>query len=299
MADILKQNVGGGYLLTSGLLRDPYGLNSFHPASNVNRLEVYIEDGVSTNVFMVNYKSDNRGYPTSVFFPLVPVETVSHVVSGESAPRTFLKLWALVPPQVLQWNANGSSPLKVEATVVQTAGDNLLGVFDTVTALQTAHPATEALYDSGAIAYCYEPVGETNYGFYQVAFDSVGGTYSWELIENPVNQINMVESKQYNVLDLYIQRGNLPRPTSSVTISDEYIRYILAYINSVADRVTDLEVTYATCLAHLTDYNNPHQVQANQVPIDGTNFTEGAVNVQEGLDENNQSIKDLRNGTRS
>jgi hypothetical protein len=76
---------------------------------------------------MVNFKADGKGYPTSVFFPTLYGGTVNKTITGESLPRTFAKYSLLVPPQVLQWNANGNSVLGVQATVVQTAGDGLLG----------------------------------------------------------------------------------------------------------------------------------------------------------------------------
>ena len=172
MPDALTQTVGGVYFLKNGLQRDPFGLSNFTPASNVNRIEVYLEDGVSTNVVQINYKADNKGYPASVFFPLYYVETVVHTVSGEVAPRTFAKYWALVPPQVLQWNANGSAPMSIAGTVVQTAGQSLLGIYQYVSTLEIAHPATEELYDDGSVAYVTEVEGENNYGFYMVAYDS-------------------------------------------------------------------------------------------------------------------------------
>ena len=64
-------------------------------------------------------------------------------------------------------------------------------------------------------------------------------TYSWERIETPVNQVDGVESKQYNIVGMQIQKGNLPRPTSTVSITAEYIRLILTYIAQVNGVATD------------------------------------------------------------
>jgi hypothetical protein len=272
MADPLRQTYGEVFFLTSGLQRDPYGLANFHPASNVNRLDIYLEDGVSTNVVMVNFKADGKGYPTSVFFPTLYGGTVQKVITGEVSARSFAKYSLLVPPQVLQWNANGTSTLSLQTTVVQTAGDGLLGAFENYTALTTTYPATEVLMDAGSIAYVYTTVGSDEYGFYAVTYDSVAVTYSWTLVDNPVTQINMVDTKQYNIVGMQIQKGNLPRPTSTVTISDEYIRYILAYIATVNDncnlnkdtlddheiRITALETDVDTIIAGTQDitFNN-------------------------------------------
>jgi len=243
MADAIAQNVGKVYFLTGGTQRDPYGLSSFHPASNVNRLEVYLEDGVASNVVMINYKADNKGYPTSVFFPLVYIATENHLVAGESAYRTFAKYWCIVPPQVLQWNANGNSPMSIAATVVQTGGDSLIGAYQLLSLLEEAHPATEAIYLAGSVGYCYEAEGEDDYGFYMVTF--VVDTYVWTRVTSPVNQINDVDVKQYNIVGMTIQKGNLPRSATSVTISDEYIRYILSYVAQVNEQAETNKVDIA------------------------------------------------------
>lgn len=229
MAEPLNQYVTRAFFLANGTMRDPSGLTSLTPASNVCRLEIYIEDGVSTNGFMANFRATNKGYPTSVFFPMFYKTTESWILSGETEPRTFAKVWTLVPPQVLQWNANGTGALPLDITVVQTAGDGLLGVFADTTALQTDYPASEALDDDNAVAY----VLGGSYGFYMVAYDSGEDTYSWELIDNPITQMNMVDSKQYDVIGASIQKGNLPRPTATVSISDEYIRLMMTFIAQV------------------------------------------------------------------
>ena len=258
--DGLTQRVGGVYYLKNGQQRDPFGLQDFHPASNVNRLEIYLEDGVSTNLVMVNFKADQKGYPASEWFPTIYNGTVPHVVNGESVARTFAKYWLLLPPQVLQWNANGSSALNLAGTVVQSAGDSLLGAYQNVSALELNEPASEELYDSNAVAYCYETEGENLYGFYMITYDGGEDTYAWALIDNPITQINMVQTKQYNIVGMQIQKGNLPRPTSTVTISDEYIRYILAYlaqVNGLAHQneidIEALELSIAQNVQALTD----------------------------------------------
>jgi len=236
MSEPLRQTYAEVFILTNGTNKDAYGLSNFHPASNVNRLDLYLEDGVSTNLVMVNFTASGKGYPTSQWFPALYTATIQHTVTGEAISRTFAKYSILIPPQILQWNANGSAPMPVGITVVQTAGDSLLGSFANYSALIGSHTATEDLYDDNAVAYVYEnqTIGATtyNYGFYTVVFDGVS-TYSWVRITNPVNQLNLVETKQYNVANAIIQKGNLPKPTSTVTISDEYIRYVLAYLAQV------------------------------------------------------------------
>ena len=233
MSNSLHQVTGGVFFLKDGSQRDPFGLENFTPASNINRIEIYLEDGLPNNVVSINYRSMNKGYPSSVFFPLFYVETVSKLLTGDNEPRTFAKFWGLVPTQVLQWNANGSSPMPVDTTVVQMSGEGLLGVFQFASTLENAHPASEELYDENAVAYVLELEGENNYGFYMVAFDSGTSEYSWERIETPINQIEDIQSKQYNVLGMKIQKGNLPHPTSTVSISEQYIRYILAYLSQI------------------------------------------------------------------
>src|SRR5690606_6254153 len=137
---------------------------------------------------------------------------------------------------------------------------NLLGGFADLTALNTEYPPTEELSDDVATAYVYDSGTK---GFYRVAWNTGTSTWEWTLITQALVTYG-VQTKQYNVLPIKVQRGFAPSQTP-LTVSDEVVRLIyqeIAYINAVIANHTDILVDFN---GHLTDYDNPHQVSAIQV----------------------------------
>jgi hypothetical protein len=133
-----------------------------------------------------------------------------------------------------------------------------------------------------------------------VAYDSGTDTYSWERIEIPVNQVDGVQSKQYNIVGMQIQKGNLPRPTSTVSITAEYIRLILTYIAQVNGVATD----NASAITILNNFMSDVIAGTQDLGYDNTISGLVATTIKDAIDEidgnvddNTQELVDMKDGT--
>lgn len=225
--------------MKSGQQRDVFGLQDLHPNSNINKLEIYLEDGDGKNTVFINFRNDKKSAITSHWFPTTFMGYVNHTLIGEEIPRTFAKYVLFVSTMVTKWNLNGHAPLPISSTVVQVGGDRLIGLFGTLNDLNNEYNQSqkEELYLNNKVAYVYEE--NNNYGFYKLILDQ--SNYVWTKIDNPLDAYNIVDTKQYNVLGLTIQKGNAPTVKSQITISDEYIRFILSTLAEIKDTLIMVE----------------------------------------------------------
>ena len=161
----LTPRVSGVYFLKSGQQRDVFGLQDLHPNSNINKLEIYLEDGDGKNTVFINFRNDKKSAITSHWFPTTFMGYVNHTLIGEEIPRTFAKYVLFVSTMVTKWNLNGHAPLPISSTVVQVGGDRLIGLFGTLNDLNNEYNQSqrEELYLNNKVAYVYEE--NNNYGF--------------------------------------------------------------------------------------------------------------------------------------
>jgi hypothetical protein len=283
--NVILDNIGKVYFLKTGVYRDQVGLDNNHPLSSVSALLIHIEDGVPQNVMVANYAPSKMASWASHDFPLWYRGEVNYTIQGESAPRTFAQYFTYVPSILLAMNKNSVTDMTVQVTITQNTGANLLGGFADLTALNTEYPPTEKLSDDVATAYVYDSGTK---GFYRVAWDGVSA-WEWTLITQALVTYG-VQSKQYNVLPIKVQRGYAPSQ-APLSVSDEVIRLIyqeIAYINAVIANHTELiEGLDTDILNHLADFNNPHQVNADQVPFDNTGTDIVAIQTEEAIKEVN------------
>jgi hypothetical protein len=297
--NVILDNVGKVYFLKTGVYRDPVGLDNNHPLSSVSAMLIHIEDGVPQNVMLANYAPSKMASWASHDFPLWYRGQVEYTIAGESAPRTFAQYFTYVPSILVAMNKNGASIMDVNVTITQNTGANLLGGFADLTALNAEFPPTEELSDDVATAYVYDSGTK---GFYRVAWNGVSA-WEWTLISTALVTYG-VQTKQYNVLPIKVQRGYAPSQTP-LTVSDEVVRLIyqeIAYINAVIANHTELIDDLNTdIINHLADYNNPHQVTAEQLIFDNTGTDlistdlDGAIKeVNTKANANEQDILDLQ-----
>jgi hypothetical protein len=297
--NVILDNVGKVYFLKTGVYRDPVGLDNNHPLSSVSAMLIHIEDGVPQNVMLANYAPSKMASWASHDFPLWYRGQVEYTIAGESAPRTFAQYFTYVPSILVAMNKNGASIMDVNVTITQNTGANLLGGFADLTALNAEFPPTEELSDDVATAYVYDSGTK---GFYRVAWNGVSA-WEWVLISTALVTYG-VQTKQYNVLPIKVQRGYAPSQTP-LTVSDEVVRLIyqeIAYINAVIANHTELIDDLNTdIINHLADYNNPHQVTAEQLIFDNTGTDlistdlDGAIKeVNTKANANEQDILDLQ-----
>jgi len=240
--NVILDNVGKVYFLKTGVYRDPVGLDNNHPLSSVSAMLIHIEDGVPQNVMVANYAPSKMASWASHDFPLWYRGQVEYTIAGESAPRTFAQYFTYVPSILVAMNKNGATIMDVNVTITQNTGANLLGGFADLTALNAEFPPTEELSDDVATAYVYDSGTK---GFYRVAWNTGTSTWEWTLITQALVTYG-VQTKQYNVLPIKVQRGYAPSQ-APISVSDEIVRLIyqeIAYINAVianhAELIDDL-----------------------------------------------------------
>lgn len=282
--NVILDNVGKVYFLKSGVYRDPVGLDNNHPLSSVSAMLIHIEDGVPQNVMVANYAPSKMASWASHDFPLWYRGQVEYTIAGESAPRTFAQYFTYVPSILVAMNKNGASIMDVNVTITQNTGANLLGGFADLTALNAEFPPTEELSDDVATAYVYDSGTK---GFYRVVWNTGTSAWEWTLITQALVNYG-VQTKQYNVLPIKVQRGYAPNQTP-LTVSDEVIRLIyqeIAYINAVIANHTELIDDLNTDIVnHLADFDNPHQVTALQTAYSNLVSLLSATTVQGAIDE--------------
>lgn len=299
------------FLMKTGQVKDLSNENNFHPNANVNGLFVHIEDGVSTNIVTLNFAPSKKPNWATHDFPLLYIDTIEHTIVGELTPRTFARYFNYMPSQLLAMNLNSSSIMDVGVTVKQQSGANVLGAFNTLSALQAEYNNQEVLEgfdEDNTIAYVYE-VGEN--GYYMVDFNSVSGLYEWVLKTNDYS--TYLSTKPYNMFTIKVQRG-YQNTKPITTLEDEQYRLLWAYMGSFAglieaigNRVTTLEEEMDIAQADIIDL----QDQIDKV-VDGTtdiafdktgtdlssDFVEDAIKeVNDKTNANAQNITDMKDGT--
>ena len=291
----LTPRVSGVYFLKSGQQRDVFGLQDLHPNSNINKLEIYLEDGDGKNTVFINFRNDKKSAITSHWFPTIFMGYVNHTLIGEEIPRTFAKYVLFVSTMVTKWNLNGHAPLPISSTVVQVGGDRLIGLFGTLNDLNNEYNQSqkEKLYLNNKVAYVYEE--NNNYGFYKLILDQ--SNYVWTKIDNPLDAYNIVDTKQYNILGLTIQKGNAPTVKSQITISDEYIRFMLSTLAEIKDSVIFVENelgdkdggavgnTVWGEINYLLFWVNKIMTDSSNISYDNQDSGLTATNIQDAIDE--------------
>ena len=291
----LTPRVSGVYFLKSGQQRDVFGLQDLHPNSNINKLEIYLEDGDGKNTVFINFRNDKKSAITSHWFPTTFMGYVNHTLIGEEIPRTFAKYVLFVSTMVTKWNLNGHAPLPISSTVVQVGGDRLIGLFVTLNDLNNEYNQSqkEELYLNNKVAYVYGEDGE--YGFYKLELDQ--SNYVWTKIDNPLDAYNIVDTKQYNILGLTIQKGNAPTVKSQITISDEYIRFMLSTLAEIKDSVIFVENelgdkdggavgnTVWGEINYLLFWVNKIMTDSSNISYDNQDSGLTATNIQDAIDE--------------
>jgi hypothetical protein len=236
MTNTITPTTAKVYFLTTGEVRDSYGETTFHPLSNVNMIEVYVEDGDESNVVTINYNPSIRKKWATHWFPCFYRGLVEHTLDGESDPRTFAQYITFMPAILASMNQNSTTPMAVTATLQQQAGTNLIGSYATVASLPTSYGDWEDLQDlneADAVAYVYE--AGVN-GFYMVEFDDPD--YAWTLQTTTIQ--NEVYSKQYDVWNISIQAG-YGNPAQQTDLTDEQYRLIWQEFSELAALIASNE----------------------------------------------------------
>ena len=184
-------NMAKIYLLKSGEVRDPLGLDNFHPNSNVNGIIVHIEGGSPSNIATMAFNPNIKNFLATHNFPLFYRGQVEHTVGNESHPRTFAQYIGWVPNIVLALNVNKNTPMSVGVTVNQQSGVELLGAFRFIADLPDA---TEDIDD--CVAYVWE---EDENGYYQVKFNASTQSYEWVKQSVGVNNHYNITTKKGNI----------------------------------------------------------------------------------------------------
>jgi len=223
------------YFLTDGSIRDKYGDTLFHPLSNVNLMEIYVEDGDPSNVMTINYNPAVKKRWATHWFPVFYRGMVEKKLTGESEPRTFAQYITYMPNILSSMNQNSETSMPVIATLRQQAGNNLIGSYATVADLPTSYGIWDDMQDleeNDVVAYVYDtPItGESSInGFYMVEFD--GSDYAWTLQTSGIT--NYVTAKQYDTWSLLIQAG-FGNPAEITEIADVQYRLIWQQINEMS-----------------------------------------------------------------
>ena len=237
--NVILNNVGSVYFLKTGVYRDSVGLDNNHPLSSVSALLIHIEDGVPQNIMLANYAPSKLASWASHDFPLWYRGQVEYTISGESSPRTFAQYFTYVPSILVAMNKNGATIMDVNVTITQNTGANLLGGFADLATLNNEYAPTEELSDSVATAYVFDSVEK---GFYNVTWNGVSA-WVWTKVDQSLVAYG-VQTKQYNVLPIKVQRGYATNQTP-LSVSDEVIRLIyqeIAYVNAEIASHTELLV---------------------------------------------------------
>ena len=297
----IKDNTGKIYLLKNGLARDPLNLDSYHPLSTTDGFMPHIEDGVAGNIVLANYRPNKKATWASHWFPLWYRGLTEKQITGEGYSRTFAQYFSYIPSILNAMNKNADAIMDVDVTIVQYKGDNLLGGYSSVLALETAHPADEQLNLDHSVAYVYDA---SEKGFYTSQWDADTSTWNWALVTMPLQSYG-VQMKQYNTFTIKVQRGFAPTDAQyNTTWTDEQIRLTwqeMAYLEATLAEHTELLATFE---AHLTDYENPHQVTAKQATFDNGGTDLVSVQTEEAIKEvnvkanaNAQNIEKIVDGT--
>ena len=239
-ANEIKDNVGKVYLLKSGLVRDPLNLDSYHPLSSTDGFMPHLEDGVPGNIVLASYKPDKKATWASHWFPLWYRGLVEKQITGEGVSRTFAQYFSYLPILLSAMNKNGTAIMDVEVTIVQYTGDNLLGGYATILALETAYPATEELNLGHSVGYVYD---SSDKGFYTSQWNTEDEVWEWTKVTMPVTSYG-VQMKQYNTFTIKVQRGFAPTDSQyNITWTDEQIRLTwqeIAYLEETLAEHTEL-----------------------------------------------------------
>lgn len=297
----IKDNTGKIYLLKNGMARDPLNLDSYHPLSTTDGFMPHIEDGVAGNIVLANYRPNKKAVWASHWFPLWYRGLTEKQITGEGYSRTFAQYFSYIPSILSAMNKNADAIMDVDVTIVQYNGDNLIGGYSSVLALETAHPATEELNLDHAVAYVYDL---SEKGFYTSQWNTEDEVWEWTKVTMPLQSYG-VQMKQYNTFTIKVQRGFAPTDAQyNTTWTDEQIRLTwqeMAYLEATLAEHTELLATFGT---HLTDYENPHQVTAKQATFDPTGSDLVSVDAEEAIKEvnvkanaNAQNIEKIVDGT--
>lgn len=222
-------NMAKVYLLKSGEVRDPLGLDNFHPNSNVNGIIVHIEGGSPSNIVTMAFNPNIKNFLATHNFPLFYRGQVEHTVGNEVNPRTFAQYIGWVPNIVLALNVNKNTPMSVGVTVNEQSGIELLGAFRRKADLPDATEENHFLQDiDDCVAYVWE---EDENGYYQVKFNASTQSYAWVKQSVGVNNHYNITTKkgiftkQFNVFNMTIQKG-FANPNAITQLEDEQYRLI-------------------------------------------------------------------------
>ena len=241
MANTITPTTAKAYFLTDGTVRDNYGDTLFHPLSNINNIEIYVEDGDSDNVMTINYNPAIRKKWATHWFPCFYRGLVEHTLDGESEPRSFAQYLTTMPSILSTMNQNSETSMGVTSTLRQQAGSNLIGSYANIGALPTSYgdwTSLEEMEENDVVAYVYSGAN----GFYMVEY--VVDTYVWTLQTSGIS--NYVYTKQYDTWELSIQ-GGFGNPAEITELTDQ--QYVLiwqelsllsAYYDSNYDLIQDL-----------------------------------------------------------
>lgn len=233
-------NMAKIYLLKTGEVRDPLGLDNFHPNSNVNGIIVHIEGGSPSNIATMAFNPNIKNFLATHNFPLFYRGQVEHTVGNEAHPRTFSQYVGWVPNIVLALNVNKNTTMSVGVTVNQQSGIELLGAFRFITDLPNATQETD-----DCVAYVWE---ERENGYYQVSFNVLTQSYEWVKQSVGVNNHYNITTKsgiftkQFNVFNITVQKG-FANPNAITQLEDEQYRLIwqeLAQLSAFIQQNTTL-----------------------------------------------------------
>src|SRR5690554_2747521 len=257
--NVINPNKGRVYFAKDGLVLDSANLDKYHPNSNVNTLQVNIEDGGMLNsMALINYQTPNMAMKgqatTSHWYPLFFIGMNNVKVANEGGKRTFAQYLTPVPVNILNLNLGKKDPMNVTATVKLVGGINFLGLFDSVENLQTEHPASEALDDDYAIGGVIDVEG--NVTFYQVEETSTD-VYEWVEENESVNPLlSVLESKQYNITNISVQGGF--GNATPLPLETQHFQILWQAINNQGIAISDLDNKY-------NDLNNKYYLLDEKV----------------------------------
>src|SRR5690554_613550 len=291
--NVINPNKGRVYFAKDGLVLDSANLDKYHPNSNVNTLQVNIEDGGMLNsMALINYQTPNMAMKgqatTSHWYPLFFIGINNVKVANEGGKRTFAQYLTPVPVNILNRNLGKATPMNVTATVKLVGGINFLGLFDSVENLQTEHPASEALDDDYAIGGVIDVEG--NVTFYQVEETSTD-VYEWVEENESVNPLlSVLESKQYNITNISVQGGF--GNATPLPLATQHFQILWQAINNQGIAISDLDNKLDTIISLYQD--TIHTVlETNTInPTITTNLPNGKqLELDVKISENNDLIE--------
>lgn len=272
--NVINPNKGIVYLSKEGLQLDSVDLDKFHPNSNVNTLQVNIEDGgVLNTMAMINYQTPSMAGQsqaiTSHWYPMYLIGINNAKVANESGFRTFAQFLTPIPVNILNLNLGRSEPMNVKATVKLVGGVNFKGVFDSLGELQAQLPPTLELDEEYAIACVIDELGNVDY--YQVD-ETSPDVYEWVKHDETTNPIlSLLESKQYNIFNISVQGGfgnakPLPLATQHYQILWQSINNQGIQISDLNNKVDNVISSYQNTIQRLVETNTVQGVVVPNLP---------------------------------